>query len=271
MMRIRIIVLFLLFSVPALNICAAFQSSKPNETLAGTKDGKESADHFWVIPHTHWEGAVFKTREEYLEEGLPNILQALHLLRTFPEYRFVLDQTAYVKPFLERYPEEAAEFRKLISQGQLQIVGGNDVMLDVNIPSGESWIRQVLYGKGYYRHALNVDVTTGWGIDTFGHHARMPELLTLAGYKSYWFQRGVPGNQTPSEFLWQGIDGTKVPAFWLAQGYGSLYPVSKRFDAFSDEIWGLWGSLGGSTGFPERVAVAGGDVISPERRLPELV
>ncbi len=145
----------------------------------------------WIIPHTHWEGAVFKTREAYLQEDLPNILQALYLLRAFPEYRFVLDQAAYVKPFLERYPEEAAEFRSFISQGRLEIVGGNDVMLDVNIPSGESWIRQVLYGKGYFRQALNVDVTTGWALDTFGHHAQMPQLLKLAGYKSYWFQRGV--------------------------------------------------------------------------------
>ena len=259
-MKFRVALLCTLLAVPAFSSCAAFQAAS-----------SEQRPTLWIIPHTHWEGAVFKTREAYLQDDLPNILQALHLLRTFPDYRFVLDQAAYVKPFLERYPEEAAEFRSLVSQGRLEIVGGNDVMLDVNIPSGESWIRQVLYGKGYYRHALNVDVTTGWGIDTFGHHAQMPQLLTLAGYKSYWFQRGVPGNQTPSEFLWQGIDGTKVPAFWLAQGYGSLYPVSKRFDAFSDEIWGLWGSLGGSTGFPERVAVAGGDVISPERRLPELV
>ena len=59
--------------------------------------------------------------------------------------------------------------------------------------SGESWIRQVLYGKGFYRHALNVDVTTGWGIDTFGHHAQMPQLLSLAGYKSYGSSVEFPG------------------------------------------------------------------------------
>src|SRR5204863_9242018 len=104
----------------------------------------------WLIPHTHWEGAVFKTREEYLASGLPNILKALHLLEQYPDYRFVLDQAAYVKPFLERYPGEAETFRKFVSEGRLQIVGGNDVMLDVNIPSGESWIRQALYGKAYY-------------------------------------------------------------------------------------------------------------------------
>ena len=59
---------------------------------------------FWVIPHTHWEGAVFKTREEYLEMGLPNILKAMRLLREQPSFRFTLDQVAYVRPFLERYP-----------------------------------------------------------------------------------------------------------------------------------------------------------------------
>jgi len=111
-----------------------------------------------------------------------------------------------------------------VSEGKLEIVGANDVMLDVNIPSGESWIRQALYGKTYYREKLGVDVTVGWALDTFGHHAQMPQLLKLAGYKSYWFQRGVHGNDTPSEFLWEGIDGTRIPAFWLPLGYGMFYP-----------------------------------------------
>ena len=159
----------------------------------------------------------------------------MSLLRAHPEYRFVLDQVAYVRPFLERYPEQAAAFRQYVAEGRLQIVCGNDVMLDVNMPSGESWVRQVLYGKGYYRDTLGVDVTVGWGLDTFGHHAQMPQLLKLAGYQSYWFQRGVPGNETPSEFLWQGVDGTKIPAFWLplvlwivharAQGFLQFCPL----------------------------------------------
>src|SRR5437588_6400601 len=89
---------------------------------------------FWIIPHTHWEGAVFKTREEYLAMGLPHILQAMHLLRTQPGYRFVLDQVAYVRPFLERYPEQEADFRKFLAEGRLELVLGLDVMPDVNMP-----------------------------------------------------------------------------------------------------------------------------------------
>ena len=201
----------------------ALPQASPQRTSADPPKGA-----LWIIPHTHWEGAVFKTREEYLDIGLPNILKALNLLSAYPDYRFVLDQAAYVRPFLERYPTEALTFRRFVSQRRLEIVGGNDVMLDVNIPSGESWVRQVLYAKGYYRDQLGVDVTVGWALDTFGHHAQMPQLLKLAGYKSYWFQRGVRGADVPSEFLWQGIDGTRIPAFWLPLGYGLFYPSARN-------------------------------------------
>src|SRR6266851_1167918 len=115
---------------------------------------------FWLIPHTHWEGAVFKTREEYLEMGLPNILTAIRLLKEHPNYRFALDQVAYFRPFLERYPEEAAAFRKFVKEGRLGIVGGMDVMPDDVKPGGELFVRQMQYGKGYYREELGVEVTT---------------------------------------------------------------------------------------------------------------
>ena len=83
------------------------------------KDTDDAKDTFFFIPHTHWEGAVFKTREQYLEMGLPNILRALRLLKMYPNYRFALDQACYVEPFLQRYPEEEAAFRKFVEEGRL--------------------------------------------------------------------------------------------------------------------------------------------------------
>jgi alpha-mannosidase len=246
---------------------------RPNAPMRGAQAhaGDATKPTLWLIPHTHWEGAVFKTREEYLESGLPHILQALHLLAKDPDYTFVLDQVAYVRPFLERYPEAAPEFRRFVREGRLELVGGNDVMLDVNMPSGESWVRQVLYGKGYYKRELGANITVGWALDTFGHHAQMPQLLKLAGYKSYWFQRGVPGNSTPSEFLWQGIDGTRIPAFWLPLGYGLFYPSPANADEFTAYARGVWQALGHYSHWPNRVALAGADVVNPEAILPVMV
>lgn len=226
---------------------------------------------FWFVEHTHWEGAVFKTREAYLEMGLPHILMALNLLREQPSYRFVLDQAAYVKPFLERYPEEAATLRQFLAEGRLQLVGGTDVMNDCNLPCGETTVRQILYGKGFFREALGVDVTIAWALDTFGHSAQMPQILRRAGFGSMWFSRGVPHRDLPSEFLWQGLDGTQISAFWLPFFYGHLYGSPKEYDGFARFCEERFHKLEPHARGPHRVGLAGIDVCPPEAHVAPLV
>ncbi|MCX6623644.1 MAG: hypothetical protein NTY38_21770 [Acidobacteria bacterium] len=230
-----------------------------------------AAPKIYIIPHTHWEGAVFKTREEYLEMGLPHIEKALYLLRKYPHYRFVLDQMCYVKPFLDRYPQEEAAFRQFLGEGRLQIAGATDSMHDSNIPCGESIVRQYLLAKRYFRDRLGYDVTTGWGLDTFGHNAQMPQILKLAGMKSYWFQRGVPDASTPSEFLWKGIDGSTVPAFWLPISYAPLNNLPVNAADFAGMVASSYRRLDPFSRGPERVLFAGADVWEPEELLPQHV
>jgi alpha-mannosidase len=231
----------------------------------------EAEDNFWYIPATHWEGAVFKTREEYLDMGLPNILTALKLLNEYPDYRFTLDQVCYVKPFLERYPEEAESFRQFVMEGRLQIVGATDTMHDANIPAGESIVHQMLYGKNYFREKLGVDVTVGWGLDTFGHNAQMPQILRLAGYKSYWFSRGVPNREVPSECLWEGIDGSKIPAFYLPKGYCLLCDTPDNIDEFTDWVKQRFESLAPWSYRNDRVGLDSMDVGEPSESVPIMV
>jgi alpha-mannosidase len=231
----------------------------------------ETKATFWVIPHTHWEGAVFKTREEYLEMGLPNILKAMRLLKEQPDYHFVLDQVAYVRPFLERYPDQEPDFRKFLAEGRLQLVGALDVMPDVNMPGGETFIRQMQYGKQYYREKLGIDVTTAWLVDTFGHHAQLPQLLSLAGYKSFWFSRGVPRTDHPSEFLWEGLDGTRIPAFWLPYSYGLLYGSPRKLPEFQAFARQRFEMLEPNAHGNDRVGLSGADVSEPEEHLAAMV
>ncbi len=225
----------------------------------------------YYIPHTHWEGAVFKTRDEYLEMGLPHILQALSLLKRYPEFKFTLDQVAYIKPFLERYPEEAVSFRRFVSQGRLEIVGGMDVMPDVVKPGGELFVRQMQYGKRFCRDQLGIDVTVGWLLDTFGHHAQLPQMLRLAGYKSFWFCRGVPNDGIPSEFNWRGIDGTTIPAFWLPGFYGLFYGPPQEPAPFATFFKQRYDSLTPHVNGAERVGLSGVDVSEPEEYVPPLI
>jgi len=225
----------------------------------------------YYIPHTHWEGAVFKTREEYLEMGLPHILQALALLKKYPQFKFTLDQVAYIKPFLERYPEEADSFRKFVREGRLEIVGGMDVMPDDVKPGGELFVRQMMYGKRWCREQLGTDVTVAWLVDTFGHHPQMPQLLKLAGYQSFWFCRGVPNDDIPTEFLWRGIDGTEIPAFWAAGFYGLFYGPPNEPTQFATFFRDRYNALNKHITAPERFGLAGVDVSEPEEYAPPLV
>lgn len=203
--------------------------------------------------------------------GLPNILKALNLLKKYPNYRFVLDQVAYVRPFLERYPDEEAAFRKFVAEGRLQLVGGMDIMPDDNMPGGEHFVRQLQYAKGYYREKLGVDVTVGWLLDTFGHHPQIPQILKQAGFKSFWFFRGVSSLDVPSEFLWQGIDGTQIPAFWLPHGYAVVYGSPGNFVEFDRFIRERFDGLGRFARGPDRVGLAGADVSEPEEHVPALL
>ena len=195
------------------------------------KDGKKQT--FWVIPHTHWEGAVFKTREEYLDMGLPTSSRRCGCSESSRASGSRSTRWRMCGRFSSGIPAEEADFRRFLAEGRLQLAGALDVMPDVNMPGGETFVRQMQYGKGYYRDKLGVDVTTGWLLDTFGHHAQMPQLLAQGGYKSFWFFRGVPRQDFPSEFFWEGIDGTRIAAFWLPHGYGLVYGAPNETAGFA--------------------------------------
>ncbi|MEP6756657.1 MAG: glycoside hydrolase family 38 C-terminal domain-containing protein [Chthonomonadales bacterium] len=257
------------FAVSRLIACAAFAGllTIPNSARAQTA----AKPTLYYIPHTHWEGAVFKTREGYLEEGLHHIMQAVALLKKYPDYKFTLDQVAYIRPFIERYPEEAKAFKKYVREGRLGIAGAMDVMPDVIKPGGELFVRQMQYGKLWAREALGVDVKAAWLVDTFGHHPQMPQLLNLAGYTSFWFCRGVPKDEIPSEFIWKGIDGTGMNAIWIPGFYGLFYGPPRDQAAFNNFFVNRHDALNIHVHTNERVGLAGVDVSEPEDYAPPMV
>ena len=176
----------------------------------------------WIVPHTHYDAEVFMVEKDTLELGYSNLMGALNLMRSHPTFKFTLDQTCYIEPFLKTYPEERDFFQEMIDTGRLEITGGMITMPDVNIPSGESFIRQILQGKEYVQSELNTDAHLGWTIDTFGHHPQMPQLMIKCGFDAMIFQR-LMKRGSPSEFYWQGLDGTQIFCHWMAGSYGIFY------------------------------------------------
>lgn len=226
-------------------------------------------DKIFIVPHTHYDAEVFKTREEYLEWGFSNILDALKMLSTHSDYKFVLDQVAYIKPFIERYPELKSIFQNMVDSGRLEIVGGMYVMPDVNIPSGESFIKQIQVGKEYCKKEFGVDVEVGWMIDTFGHHPQIPQLMVKSGFNYYFF--GRVARETKSEFFWEGIDGSKILCHWMPFMYVIFCGSPSYLQGFKDFVHSRYNLLKKYAVTENIIAMEGADLSAPTMHLPAMV
>lgn len=219
-----------------------------------------------VVPHTHYDAEVFLTESETLSVGYSILLGALRELEVNPDYRFVLDQTCYIAPFLEAYPEARSQLQRYIDEGRLEITCGMHVMPDVNIPCGESFIRQVLEGRSWVRRELGVEVRTGWLLDTFGQHAQIPQLMRGCGFDVNVFQRlGLPDG--PTEYYWRGLDGTELFCHWMRGTYALLYGAPGTLPEFEAFLQQRLSILRPHALTPHLLAISGADLSPVEPHL----
>ena len=113
--------------------------------------------------------------------------------------------------------------RKLVRAGKWHIMGGWHVQPDCNMPSGESFVRQILVGKQFFKEHFGVDVRTAANLDSFGHSRGLVQILARSGFDSYlfcrpnWRECGLPA----SEFTWVGFDGSEIAAAQAEAHYNS--------------------------------------------------
>jgi alpha-mannosidase len=117
----------------------------------------------------------------------------------------------------EKYPEMNAEIKQRIKEGRWEIVGGMWVEPDLNMPDGESLVRQLLVGKRWYKQAYGVDVRIGWNPDSFGYNWQLPQIYKKSGVDYFVTQKMMwnDTNQLPFKlFWWQSPDGSKVLTYF---------------------------------------------------------
>jgi alpha-mannosidase len=223
----------------------------------------------FLVPHTHFDAEVFITREETLRIGASNLWLVLRLLRDHPELTFAIDQVCYLRPFLERFPEAREQLVDLVRSGRVELVGGMHAMPDLNIPSGESLIRQVLHGREFFE-SLGADVRCAWTLDCFGHHPQIPQILAKCGYDWSAGQRLRPAGSA-AEFHYEGLDGTRLVFAWLPASYCVLTGCPLDFPSFRAFVDSRLGYLEAACAGPELLAISGGDIDAPPPSLPDLV
>ncbi len=165
--------------------------------------------------HAHldlaWLWPVHETRRK-LRRTFRTVLS---LMEEDPHFTFN-QSSAQVYAWLEQdEPELFARVRERVLEGRIETVGGSWVEPDGQMPSGESWARQLLYGQRYFQERFGRRSSVHWLPDTFGYTPALPQLLAQAGIDGF-FTTKLSWNETnrfPHDlFFWEGLDGTRTLA-----------------------------------------------------------
>jgi alpha-mannosidase len=135
------------------------------------------------------------------------------LLDRYPEHRFCASQAQQYKWLEELYPYAFDRVKTHVKKGNFQPIGGSWVEHDTNMPSGESLVRQFLYGQRYFESRFGQRSTTFWLPDTFGYSTQLPQLCRLAGMTRFFTQKlswNNINNFPHTTFNWVSLDGSQV-------------------------------------------------------------
>ena len=148
---------------------------------------------------------------------------ALDRLNEFDDFIFASASAAYYEWVELNEPAMFEEIKQRVKEGRWEIIGGMWVEPDLNIPSGESFVRQTLYSQRYFMEKFGKIAKVGGNVDSFGQSGMLPQLLKKSGIPYYIFMRGAekPGELNEFLFTWESADGSRITAFKLATGYGS--------------------------------------------------
>jgi alpha-mannosidase len=172
-----------------------------------------------------WLWAIAETKDAMQR----TFTSALNLQERYPELIFN-QSTAVSYQWMEReYPELFTRIQSAVAEGRWELIGGMWVEPDGNLPSGESLIRQILYGQEYFREKFNKDVKIAWLPDTFGFHWQMPQILLKSGFEAFVTQKLMwnDTNKFPHQlFWWEGVDGSRIFTYFSNEIGLGLEPVA---------------------------------------------
>ena len=178
---------------------------------------------------TVWRWELPKTIEEFLPD---TFIKNFDLIEKYPEYRFNFEGAYRYQLIEEYYPEAFEQLREYVAKGRWNPSGSEYENGDVNIPSPEAILRNILYGNRYYKEKFGKTTTDIFLPDCFGFGWALPSIMRHAGLCGFTTQKLGWGAAVPRPFdvgIWQGVDGSRV--------FASLNPFSYRHK-LTDDIRG---------------------------------
>jgi alpha-mannosidase len=163
--------------------------------------GNSHIDMAWLWPWTETVEVVRNTFQSVLD-----------LMREYPDLKFTMSSARTYEWVQEKYPDMFEQIKQRVKEGRWEVIGGMWVEPDLNMPDGESLVRQILVGKRYFQKNFGADVKIGWNPDSFGYNWQLPQIYKKSGIDYF----------VTSKLLW-ATDYTKFPyrLFWWEAPDGS--------------------------------------------------
>ena len=183
----------------------------------------------WMLGNAHIDIAWLWSIEETKEAIDRTFNSVLDLQKRYPELIFNQSSALTYEWIEQSDPKLFGQIQNAIEQQRWEPIGGMWVEPDCNLPSGESLIRQILYGKKYFREKFDLDIKIAWFPDTFGFNWQLPQILTKSGFTAFITQKLTwnDTNKFPAQiFWWQGLDGSKILTYFSNEIGLGIEPVS---------------------------------------------
>lgn len=191
----------------------------------------------YAVGHSHLDLEWLWTRNETRRKIARTLGNQLKLMREYDDYKYIQSQPWLLEIVKNEYPDLYEEVKGEVAAGKIIPEGGSWVEPDVNITSGESLIRQFMFGKKFIKDEFGKESEIFWLPDSFGMSGALPQILKGCGIKYFmnakvmWQYNG--GDEIPrSNFMWQGIDGSEILSN-LTQEYATEMTPSKMFEKWN--------------------------------------
>lgn len=166
-----------------------------------------------AVGHAHLDLAWLWPIRETLRKAARTFSTAVATMDRYPHYTFGQSQPQIYAWMAEHYPDLFRRIKAKVKSGQWELQGGMWVEADTNTPSGESLVRQILYGKRYFEQEFGFESTMLWLPDVFGYSGALPQILRKCDIHYFMTQKlswSLFNDFPHHTFNWRGIDGTKI-------------------------------------------------------------
>jgi len=192
--------------------------------------------HIHVLSNSHWDREWYMSHEKYLSRLVILMDRLCEIMKTQPDYIFVMDgQYAMLEDYLVVRPEKTEDIRGWMKEGRLKVGPWYTQPLETLI-SGEAMIRNLQHGIAE-TEKLAPAMRLSYEIDEFGHASQTPQILQGFGIDGAIAWRGLPKN-SDSAVRWVATDGSAVTLYYSNDGYGEATTLPLREEDYIETIDG---------------------------------